>query len=109
MSSLAVPMIFLALMGWLVPKLLSMVMPEGVRPLMVLGLIATLLMFVISGIFFFGLYVAQGTPLAALFEPGIAPTILYFGHLGLTAAIVWAPILILSVASLPSGWTQETW
>ncbi len=109
MSTLAAPLLFLALMGWLVPKLLSMVMPEGLRPLLLLSLFATCIMFLISCLFFLALYLMQGATINELFEPGVASTIVHFGRLGLSAAIVWAPILVLSVAGLPRNWTKETW
>ena len=33
----------------------------------------------------------------------------HFLRLGLVSALVWAPIMILSVAGLPRHWKEETW
>jgi hypothetical protein len=108
-AAIIYPVVFLGLLGWLVPKLLSLVMPEGVKPLMLIGFLATLLMFVISGLVFLGLYALQGVPMGELFAPGVFSAMIFFGELGMSAAIVWAPILILSVAGLPRQWVHETW
>ena len=108
-SGLVLPALLLALVGWLVPRMLSLVFPEGVRPLLVLALVATILMVLIGSGFFVLLYVIQGIPMAVLFEPGLASGIVHFGKLGLISALIWGPILILSVAGLPKTWVKETW
>ena len=108
-SGLVLPALLLALVGWLVPRMLSLVFPEGVRPLLLLALVATILMVRIGSGFFVLLYVIQGIPMAVLFEPGLASGIVHFGKLGLISALIWGPILILSVAGLPKTWVKETW
>ena len=108
-SGLVLPALLLALVGWLVPRMLSLVFPEGVRPLLLLALVATILMVPIGSGFFVLLYVIQGIPMAVLFEPGLASGIVHFGKLGLISALIWGPILILSVAGLPKTWVKETW
>ena len=107
-SGLVLPALLLALVGWLVPRMLSLVFPEGVRPLLLLALVATILMVLIGSGFFVLLYVIQGIPMAVLFEPGLASGIVHFGKLGLISALIWGPILILSVAGLPKTWVKET-
>ena len=108
-SGLVLPALLLALVGWLVPRMLSLVFPEGVRPLLVLALVATILMVLTGSGFFVLLYVIQGIPMAVLFEPGLASGMVHFGKLGLISALIWGPILILSVAGLPKTWVKETW
>ena len=108
-DGLILPALVLALVGWLVPRGLSLVFPEGVRPLMLLTLCATIIMFVLGSAFFLGLYLVQGVPLAAIFEPGFASGVVHFGRLGLISALLWGPIMILSVAGLPRHWVKETW
>ena len=108
-SSLILPALILAALGWLVPKLLSLVFPEGVRPLMLLAFTSTLVMALLGAAFFAVLYVLQGIPVSVLFEGGIVATIGHFGRLSLISALLWGPLMILSVASLPRHWTKETW
>jgi hypothetical protein len=108
-DGLVMPALVLAFVGWLVPRLLSLVWPEGVRPLMALALVATVIMFLLGMAFFLGLYLWRGVPMAALLEGGLAATVLHFGRLGLISALLWGPIMILSVAGLPKHWVKETW
>ena len=108
-DGLILPAALLALLGWLVPRGLSLLFPEGVRPLFILAFVATIAMYLVGVGFFLGLYLWQGVPLATLFEAGVWPGLLHFGWLGLISALLWAPILILSVAGLPKHWVRETW
>ena len=108
-DGLVFPAAFLALIGWLVPRLLSRIFPEGVRPLLILTFISTLIMFAFGMGFFVALYVWQGAPISTLFEPGLLPGLMHFAWLGLISAMLWAPIMIISVAGLPKHWIKETW
>jgi hypothetical protein len=108
-DGLVLPAVFLALLGWLVPRGLSLFWPEGVKPLLTLALTATLIMLAVSMVFFVALYVWQGAPLAMLFESGVGAGIVHFARLGLISALLWGPILILSVSGLPKLWVKETW
>lgn len=108
-DGLILPAAALAFLGWLVPKLLAMVWPEGVRPLLALALVATLIMALLGVVFFLCLYVWQGVPMAALFELGLAAGLVHLGGLSLISALIWGPIMILSVAGLPKHWVRETW
>lgn len=108
-NSLLLPALTLALFGWLVPRGLSLVFPEGVKPLMVLGFVSTIVMFVLSSVMFVGLYVFQGVPISELFSDGAIGGLYFFGKLGVLSALLWGPILIVSVAGLPRTWVDETW
>lgn len=108
-SSLIFPALLLAALGWLVPKLLSLVFPEGVKPLLLLAFISTLVMTLLGALFFLALYLMQGIPLAALMADGAGQAIAHFGYLSLISALLWAPLMILSIASLPRHWTRATW
>lgn len=108
-SGLLLPALALTVLGWLVPRLLAKVWPEGVWPLLFLACAATVILLALATGFFILLYVWQGAPLGAFFEPGLAAGLLYFLRLGLLSALLWAPIMILSVASLPGRWKEKTW
>jgi len=108
-DGLIFPALGLALCGWLVPKLLSLLFPEGVKPLMLLAFVSTLLMFCLSSLFFLALYLMQGVPFAALFENSLVEGVSHFGWLGLLSALFWGPIMVLSIAGLPKNWVEETW
>ena len=108
-DSLFVPAVALALLAFGVPRLMSKLLPEGVKPLLLNAFVSTVLLFVNSATFFAVLYIWQGVPLAEMMVPGWAANIAFFGRLGLISAIVWAPIMLLSVAGLPKKWVNETW
>ena len=108
-DGLILPAAALALLGWVVPRLLSLVWPEGVWPLLLLGFVATLAMLGLGMAFFAALYVWQGVPFAMLLELGAGPFLLHFLRLGLISALFWAPFLVLSVAGLPRTWVRATW
>ncbi len=108
-GGLILPAVCVAALGWVVPRLLALIFPEGVTALMLLALTATVVMLAFGAGFFALLYVWQGVPFDMLFEGGIAAGVLHFGQLGLISALLWAPILVLSVAGLPKNWVTMVW
>ena len=104
-----IPAVILALIGWFVPRILGKLLPEGVRPLLLNGLFSTLIMGCLGIGYFMVLYVIQGMPLSAMLMDGAGPAIAYFGRLSMISALIWAPIMILSLAGLPRKWTKEVW
>jgi hypothetical protein len=108
-GSLLLPALVLGLIAFAVPRLLSLVLPEGITLLLLNGFLSTVLLFVISAVFFLCLYLWQGLSVAQIMDPGLAAALVLFGRLGLSAAIIWAPIMLLSVAGLPRKWVKETW
>lgn len=108
-DALFLPALVLALAAFAVPRLLARVLPEGVKPLMLNAFLSTVLLFLLATGFFVCLYLWQGLSVADITEPGLATSLIMFGRLGLIAAIIWAPIMILSVAGLPRKWVKETW
>lgn len=108
-DTLVLPVLILGGLGWLVPRLLARVFPEGVRPLLALAFLATAVMLLLAAGVFLLLYRLQGAPFSALFAAGLWPGVWTFLRLGLLSALVWAPVLVLSVAGLPKKWVHETW
>ncbi|SHI54821.1 hypothetical protein [Wenxinia saemankumensis] len=108
-SGLIWPAATLGLLGWVVPRLLSLVFPEGVRPLLALAALSILIMLGLGMATFAGIYLWRGVPLGALAEGGIGPALGHFLRLGAVSAMFWGPVLLLSVAGLPRGWVNETW
>jgi hypothetical protein len=106
---LALPALFLALMGWLVPKLLSTVMAEGVKPLVFLSLISVVIMVVITSALFVFLYLMQGVGLEILYGAGFGDMVLFLVRLSVSSGLIWAPIMVLSIAGLPRTWTSVEW
>jgi hypothetical protein len=108
-SGLILPALALGVLGWLVPRLLARVWPEGVWPLLLLAFASTLVLIVLATALFLLLYVGQGVPLAAILDVGVLGGWPHFLRLGLASALVWAPIMVLSVAGVPRHWKGKTW
>lgn len=108
-DGLVLPALALALMGWLVPRLLALVFPEGVRPLLALAFASAALMLLLGMGFFAALYRWQGVPWDVLLEAGWGGLVRHFLWLGSISALLWGPILVLSLAGLPKRWTRATW
>jgi hypothetical protein len=106
---LILPALVLTAMGWAVPRLLFHVFPEGVKPLILLAICSTLIMMVLGIVFFTVLYLAQGINWAVLLRDGWGAFLLHFLKLGLISALLWGPIMLLAVASLPKRWKEEVW
>lgn len=103
------PAACIALLGWIVPKLMSMLLGEGIKPLMVNAFASTVVMFLISSVLFAMMYIGQGVGWAELAGFGWAANVVFFGKLGLISALIWGPVLMLSVANLPRSWVEKVW
>lgn len=103
------PAMGLGLLAWLVPKLYSMLLPEGVLPLILNGALSTFTLIMLTAGFFVWQYWRSGVPIDRILELGVIGNVMFFGRLGLSAAILWAPIMLLSVAGLPRTWVKVTW
>lgn len=108
-SGLIWPAAALALLGWLVPRLLSLVWPEGVRALFALAFVSAGVMVMIGMAAFLLLYLIEGVPFSVLAEAGTGSMVAHFLRLGVISALFWGPILVLSVAGIPKTWVKETW
>ncbi|SHJ70490.1 hypothetical protein SAMN04488012_11555 [Palleronia salina] len=101
---LVLPAILIAALGWAVPRVLARFFPEGVKPLLLLAAVAVLLMWLIAAAGFAVLYALTPPTL-----PDGFAAVLYCLRLGLISALIWLPVLVLSVAGLPRRWTKATW
>ena len=108
-DSLFLPSLALAILAFVVPRLLAKAIPEGVVPLLLNAFLSTVILFLLAAGFFVCLYMWQGASLSDVTVTGTADTVVFFGRLGLISAIIWAPIMLLSVACLPRKWVKETW
>ena len=108
-TSLILPGLVLAFIGFLVPKLLSYVFPEGVRPLILNGIASAVILYFLGVGFFVGLYLIQGIPVGTLTDAGLFATVWHFGKLGALTAFFWLPIMLLSLANQPRHWKEAEW
>jgi len=100
------PAVVSTALGWIIPQRLAKIMPEGVGPLIGLACVSFVILLVLAGLMFWGLYVASG---AMPVDASLAAALYQFGKAGLVSGIVWIPVMIISVANLPRHWTKEVW
>ncbi|MFZ3582991.1 hypothetical protein ACOI1H_12560 [Loktanella sp. DJP18] len=106
---LILPALGLGLLGWLMPKLWSMVLPEGIPALFANAILSALALTALTGLFFVISYWSAGVTLGRLADQGITGNIAHFGRLGSSAAIIWAPMMCIALMGLPRTWTRATW
>ena len=106
---LLLPAMCLAAMGWTVPRVLAIWWPEGVKWLMGLALVSKVVMALCGAAFFGFLYRMQGVNLDDLWATGGLSVPLHFTKLSLISALMWAPLMVLSLASVPKNWVREVW
>lgn len=108
-TNLILPALCLAILGWIVPRLLAMFWPEGVKWLLGLALVSTIMMAAAGAVFFGLLYAAQGVNLDDLYATGGLSVVIHFAKLSLMSALLWAPLMVLSLAGVPKNWVREIW
>ena len=108
-GSLILPAVALGFLAWLVPKLYSMILPEGVWPLALNAVMSAVTLSVFAGGFFVALYLGEGIPLDRILDLGVIGNLVFFGRLSASTALIWGPIMVLSLAGLPRTWVKSVW
>lgn len=99
---LIAPVAALIALAWVVPWGLGRVLPEGVGWLVVNGVLSTAILAGSAALLFWWLYGAAGGAVLR-----VAPW--HFAGLSARSALIWAPVMVLSLANLPRGWTRARW
>lgn len=102
LTDLILPLVLLAGLAWAVPALFGRVLPEGMGWLVVNGALSAALLAAVAGAGFVLLYGEAGD---AVWRT--APW--HFALLSARSALVWGPVLMLSLADLPRRWTEAEW
>ncbi|MEM8825228.1 MAG: hypothetical protein AAGF30_16595 [Pseudomonadota bacterium] len=97
-----VPLALLATTAWLLPWVLGKVMPKSLWSLILNGLICAAVLTVAGMVLFAWLY-GPTADIVWQAAPG------HFLILSARAALLWGPILVLSLANLPRRWPPEDW
>ena len=109
MAALLIPLVLLVATAILLPRVILRWLPETLAGLILNGTISALVLTALASGWLFLSYLWRDSHLLYLF--GLAPggTLLYFLRLGLMSALIWAPVLVLALATLPKRWKHATW
>lgn len=102
LTEVALPLVALAVAGWILPCALGRALPEGVGWLAVNAVLSTVLLLGLAAVGFVWLY-GPASGMVWRQAPG------YFLVQGARSALVWGPVMVLSLANLPRGWKRATW
>ncbi|MBP0484353.1 hypothetical protein [Sagittula salina] len=105
-AGLLIPAAALGALAILVTRGVERVMPETLAGLVLTALVGALLMWLLSA-GFFALWYALKAPGAAwlIGQTGAH----HFMLLGAQAALIWGPVLVLTVSTAPRRWRTNTW
>lgn len=106
---LALPVALLVAAAILVPRALERVVPETLPGLILNGVLSALILTALGTGWFLLSYLWRSTAVFDLLGLAPAATLAYFLKLGLGTALIWAPVLVLAVASAPKRWRVATW
>ncbi len=107
LMSLALPTLVLMTLAVLVTRGVEALMPESVPGLIATALLSALLLWALATGLFALLYLWQDARISALL--GDARGWAHMSGLGASAALIWAPLMLLTVATAPRRWKTAVW
>ena len=104
--SLALPVLTLMAAAVVVTRLLERAVPESVMGLGLLAALAGGVLWALSAAGAAALYASGAVPLSVLAEPrGLS----HLAGQGAKAALIWGPLVALTVVTAPRRWRHATW
>ena len=108
-AELLFPALGLMLLAFLVTRGVEALVPESVAGLALMALLSTLLCWALASAGFALLYVQKDARVLTLLGDAPTASIGHFLRLGGSAALIWAPILLLTVSTAPRRWKTSVW
>lgn len=105
--SLALPTLVLMAAAILVARGFEAVLPETIPGMVACALLSALVLWLLSAAGFGLLYLWQDARYAVLFGDGRSYR--HLAALGAKAALIWAPLVALTVVTAPQRWKTATW
>ena len=106
---LVLPALGAVVLAALIPRALATLLPEGVPALMLNAALSFALMALIAAGYFVAAYHAESPALTRALLARPLAALWRFGSLTALSALLWAPVLVLSLAQIPSRWRHATW
>ncbi|MGH1412268.1 MAG: hypothetical protein ACRBB0_02170 [Pelagimonas sp.] len=105
---LALPAIVLMVLAVVVPRLVETFLPETLFGMAIIAALSSLILWILASLGFAMLYQWENPRLAALLFSSTTSWP-YFLNLGAKAAVIWGPVLALTVSTTPRRWKTNTW
>ncbi len=105
--SLGLPVLVLLILAVVVTRMVERLLPETLLGLLGVAIIASLVLWGLSSVLFAVIYAVQDSRIAALL--GASAGLRHMAMLGAKAAIIWAPLMLLTVATAPRRWKTNVW
>jgi len=106
-SSLLIPTVVLMGLAVLVTRLVERVMPETMLGLALTALVASGVLWALAGGLFGWLYLSRAPELAPILGAGSG--LRHLAGLGAKAALIWLPLVLITVATAPRRWKTNVW
>jgi hypothetical protein len=106
-ASLLVPSLILIALAILLTRAVERMMPETVPGLVLTALVASIMMWLLSGVLFGWLYLLREVEVAPMLGTGRGMR--HLATMGGKAALIWLPIVLITVATAPRRWKTNTW
>ena len=101
-TTVLLPCLLLAVLGWVVPMAVARALPQSLPGLVANGAVSAVVLLSIGAALFAWLY---GPASGTVWQEAR----LHFVLLSARAMIVWGPLMVLSLAQLPRRWPPEAW
>jgi hypothetical protein len=103
------PLIAALVLAVVIPRGFARVIPEGLSGLVWNGVASAAVMFALSFAYFVWSYTTQNAALTDLFGANPRGSFWHFARLATLSALLWVPIIVLTVAALPRHWKVVEW
>lgn len=107
--NLLLPALGLMVLSLAVTRGVEAVMPESLRGLAAIALVSALLVWVLTAAGFALLYLMEDSRVLALMSEAPSASVGHFLGLAARAALIWAPVLLLTVSTAPRRWKTAVW
>ncbi len=108
-TQLVLPILALACVTVLITRAVEALLPESLPGIAATGVISTMLTWLAASAGFAGLYALQDPRILSWIGQVPQAGVGHFLTLGASAAMIWAPILLLVVITAPGRWKTATW
>ena len=107
--SVVVPVLLLGTLAIIVPRVFEALLPESVTGIALTGLLSTVVLWLLASAAFALLYAIEDARVLKLLADVPSAGVGHFLQLGINAALIWGPVLVLVLTTAPRRWKTSVW